>query len=194
MKKFDLASSMEQVLNSDEYKATFSSSEIMKKLAFKRVADENKETEVESEFSKVAEDKCSNCKGEIPKDKPGPCVCQGDCKDTAGTRVSTCHSKPAALYFAKPPSNDKYHPFTGKAEMSAEDAIVIVASDRLITVSEELDNAGFDELSAKAILLANEIIAEAAKKKMKKNKKSSDKKSSKKSSDKKSSKKSSKKS
>ena len=58
-----LAAEMDRVLNSEENKQLFSTSSMIEKLAFKKVSEEDAETEIEkeleSQFSKTAS--CKNC-------------------------------------------------------------------------------------------------------------------------------------
>ena len=167
MKKIDLsnilASEMDKALNSDENKSMFSSSSMLEKLAFKKVSEQDTDTEVEVEMNKVAQavDNCSahGCKEE----KDGQCKC--NCKSAEDCKKGcACHPQ------LMPTGGENQKP--GGFDWAKGASIVSVLSK----VSEVLDNNGFEKLAAAAIILADRFIVEAKAKKD--SKKSSGKKSS----------------
>lgn len=179
MKKYDLASSMEQVLGSQDYKEMFSSAETLKKLAFNKVADENKTTEVEREMEKKAQAKfqCAGCRDFYLKDKPGPCTCAADAKvkglapfELCTVGGNSCHSKPPKVKSPLSPAPAPLVP-PPAPKMSSEDRqeeITVIASSSLLKASEELEEAGFEELSARSLMILDQLIVEAKKRKAKK--------------------------
>jgi hypothetical protein len=78
-----LAAEMDKVLNSEENKQMFSSSSVLEKLAFNRVADEGKvPSEVEDELAKqgLLKTAGSSCKCEKKHGSDKKCDCPKDCK------------------------------------------------------------------------------------------------------------------
>jgi len=152
---YDIASNMDAILKDPEYKSMFSSSAVLEKLAFKRVADEDQPTEIEVELSAelmgeplevTAAKKCKVC------DKPikGTCKCaksgcEGSCK-----KGCTCGCK------------------TKKAGVEMNDMLIKSAFDSLLSASSDLEEAGLENLSANTLILMNHLIVEAKKAKMSK--------------------------
>ncbi len=163
-----LAAEMDRVLNSEENKQLFSTSSMIEKLAFKKVSEEDAETEIEkeleSQFSKTAS--CKNC--ECKNTKHDKCHC--DCHDSneADDKIET---------FPDPSNkgvNSPYVPGTQPPVKDTKDtkkaSPVRDAFHSLLKISEVLDNAGFEKEAAAAILLADQIIVEAKAKKSEKSK------------------------
>ena len=162
MKKVDLAASMESVLESAEHKDMFASAEQLQKLAFKKEAQTMANAPSPDAGHKVEQAyKCVGCADYYVKDKAGPCQCKPgaiqECAQGCG-----CHNYPAKTGFE----------FWKTQSSDAADELIVIASDSLLRASEELEEAGLEELSAKSLNLLNEIIVEAKKRKAKKSKKS----------------------
>lgn len=78
-----LAAEMDKVLNSEETKQMFSSSSVLEKLAFSRVADEGKvPSEIEDELAKqgLLKTASSSCKCDKKHGSDEKCDCPKDCK------------------------------------------------------------------------------------------------------------------
>lgn len=129
-----IAAEMDKALNSEENKQMFSSSSMLEKLAFKRVSEQDQQTEVELDLevklNKTASKKCSQC------------TCEKDC--TEGECSSKCDCK-----------KDK--------ETMDSKASRFVRT--LVSLSDELDSAGFERLAAASIMLADRLVSEAKAKK-----------------------------
>ena len=178
MSKFDfskeIAAGMEKVLNSDENKQLFSQSSMLEKLAFKRVADEDKPTEIEVEVQKTMDDslnkeaqltghtdKCTKCAGKYFMDKHPNAACNCACASPEEcANGCTCHSSPAIMEpNAMLPAPSPEPSGWGKAS-SVTDVV-----QNLLKVSDALDTLGFDKLAAATILLTDKLIVEAKAKK-----------------------------
>jgi hypothetical protein len=164
----DILVDMEKNLISN--KEMFSKSDAIEKLAFKRVSEEEKTTEVEQLFAdsvlepiKVVAQatpaataiegaapagahkaECKACKGFFVRDAGGPqcaCPCKTpmECKNNANC---TCHTHPAKQVV--------------DFKFSATSAV-----KTLVSLSNDLDDNGFDKLAAATLLLADKIVAEA---------------------------------
>jgi hypothetical protein len=135
-----IAVEMDKAINSEENKKLFSSSNMLQKLAFTRVADEGKIiSEIEAEFDKTINKtaSCSGCSCDKDKDKECKCSCHEEKESKAGTA-----EKPLVVHLAV-------------------ESIV----SKLITVSEQLDAAGFEKLAADSAVLAGRLVVEAKAKK-----------------------------
>src|SRR5271165_322967 len=79
MKNVDLSNSiaadMDKVLNSDENKQLFSSASVLEKLAFKKVSEDDKSTEVEVELENALTKNASCCECSDKKDHSCKCDC-----------------------------------------------------------------------------------------------------------------------
>ena len=134
----DLANEMERIFNSDEHKEIFGTAKNLEKVAFSRVADEDKLTsEIEIDLLSTAEkEKCCECASKEGKGK--------DCK-------CECHPKE---------SKEDKKPWDKKSEASTV--------EKLLTVSEELDGMGFERLAGMALKFAGLVVQAKAKKSDKK--------------------------
>ena len=141
----DLANEMERIFNSDEHKEIFGTAKNLEKVAFSRVADEDKLTsEIEIDLLSTAEkEKCCECASKEGKGK--------DCK-------CECHPKE---------SKEDKKPWDKKSEASTV--------EKLLTVSEELDGMGFERLAGMALKFAGLVVQAKAKKSDKKAPKKSEK-------------------
>ncbi len=152
---YDIASSMDSILKDPEHQSMFSSSAILEKLAFKRVADEDQPTEIEVELSaelmgteplEATAAKAKKCV--CGKKIGGICKCAKTCKDGVCKTDCACECK------------------TKKAGVEMSDMLIKSAFDSLMSASSDLEEAGFEHLSANALILMNHLIVEAKKKKM----------------------------
>lgn len=161
-----IMASMDQILKDPEYNRMFSPSDVLEKLAFTRVADEDKPTELEVEFA-VEIDKqeltatadnerasCIMCGKKRPgwTEAMGVCKCgaQNGCNPMEGCKEDCdcgCKVKQAEVVM---------------------DNLVKSAFNSLMSASTDLEDAGFEELSATALVLINDLIVEAKAKKNKK--------------------------
>jgi len=155
---YDIASGMEAILKDPEYKSMFSSSAVLEKLAFKRVADEELPTEIEVELS-------AELMGEEPleataasKCKVCGCKTKGVCKCASGS----CKGKESCGKGCSCECKNK------KAEVEMGDMLIKSAFDSLMSASSDLEEAGFEQLSVNALVLMNHLIVEAKKAKMSK--------------------------
>lgn len=163
---YDIASGMDAILKDPEYKSMFSSSAVLEKLAFKRVADEELPTEIEVELSaelmgeplevtageENPRETCLLCMGKRAAGSTGVCKCAaGSCKGK-----KTCGDDCSCGCKAK------------KAGVSMSDTLIKSAFDSLMSASSDLEEAGFERLSANALILMNHLIVEAKAKKMSK--------------------------
>jgi hypothetical protein len=162
---YDIASGMDAILKDPEYKSMFSSSAVLEKLAFKRVADEELPTEIEVELSAELMDSleataaeenpretCLLCMGKRAAGSTGVCKCStGSCKG-----LKTCGAGCSCGCKAK------------SAGVSMSDTLIKSAFDSLMSASSDLEEAGFEMLSANALVLMNNLIVEAKEKKMSK--------------------------
>ena len=141
----DLANEMERIFNSDEHKEIFGTAKNLEKVAFSRVADEDKLTsEIEIDLLSTAEkEKCCECASKEGKGK--------DCK-------CECHPKE---------SKEDKKPWDKKSEASTV--------EKLLAVSEELDGMGFERLAGMALKFAGLVVQAKAKKSDKKAPKKSEK-------------------
>lgn len=187
-----IASEMDRILNSEESKQIFAPSKSLEKLAFVRVSDEDKSTEIAQELE-VALDKtaqvaphvpaapaeqhkeeCKACKGFYVRDDGGPqctCLSQGlTAQDCKANPECHCHKHPAT-------------PVVNPVGWQANDGQHTVASmvAELSKISERLDSAGFEKLATVSLMLADRIVVEAKAKAKGKSSKKSEKKDSKKS-------------
>lgn len=178
MSKFDfskeIAAGMDKVLNSEENKQLFSHSSMMEKLAFKRVADEDKPTEIEVEVQKTMDNdlnkeaqvspnsaKCAKCAGKYFMDKHPDAACNCSCASAEECeRGCACHSSPAI----EEPSQIMPAPAPGPSGWGKSSSVTTVVQD-LLKVSDALDTLGFDKLAAATILLTDKLIVEAKAKK-----------------------------
>jgi hypothetical protein len=167
-----LAVEMDKALNSEENKQMFSTSSMLEKLAFKKVSEEDAETEVEKElvksFSKTAS--CKHC--ECKNTKHDKCNC--DCHDTNNAdapddKIDTFPA-PSGKGINAPyvPGTTPPVKETKKSSNSVRDAF-----HSLLKISEVLDDAGYEKISAMSILLADKLIVEAKAKSSKKSDKKS---------------------
>jgi|SRR5271165_5988114 len=87
MKNVDLSNSiaadMDKVLNSDENKQLFSSASVLEKLAFKKVSEDDKTTEVEIELENTLTKKASCCECGDKTDHSCKCDCHEEKKSEA---------------------------------------------------------------------------------------------------------------
>lgn len=166
---YDIASGMDAILKDPEYKSMFSSSAVLEKLAFKRVADEELPTEIEVELTaelmgeepleataakeeENPKETCLLCMGKRAAGSTGICKCStGSCKG-----MKTCGANCSCGCKAK------------KAGVSMSDTLIKSAFDSLMKASSDLEEAGFEALSANALILMNHLIVEAKAKKMSK--------------------------
>jgi hypothetical protein len=155
---YDIASGMEAILKDPEYKSMFSSSAVLEKLAFKRVADEELPTEIEVELS-------AELMGEEPleataasKCKVCGCKTKGVCKCASGS----CKGKESCGKGCSCECKNK------KAGVEMDDMLIKSAFDSLMSASSDLEEAGFEQLSVNALVLMNHLIVEAKKAKDKK--------------------------
>ena len=131
------ASEMERIFNSDEHKQIFGTAKELEKVAFSRVADEDKLTsEVEIDLLATAEkEKCCECASKEGKGK--------DCK-------CDCHPKES-----KEDNKEDKKPWEKKDASTVE---------KLLAVSEELDAVGLTRLAGMALKFAGLVIQAKAKK------------------------------
>jgi hypothetical protein len=155
---YDIASGMEAILKDPEYKSMFSSSAVLEKLAFKRVADEELPTEIEVELS-------AELMGEEPleataasKCKVCGCKTKGVCKCASGS----CKGKESCGKGCSCECKNK------KAGVEMDDMLIKSAFDSLMSASSDLEEAGLEQLSVNALVLMNHLIVEAKKAKMSK--------------------------
>jgi hypothetical protein len=175
----DIFADMEKNLISN--KELFSKSDAIEKLAFKRVSEEEKTTEIEQLFADsvlepikvvaadpnykpehpvAAKAECKACKGFFVRDAGGPqcaCTCKSpmECKNNANC---SCHTHPAKQVV--------------DFKFSSDNAV-----QTLVSLSNDLDDNGFDKLAAATLLLADKIVAEAKAKTKSKSKSKKDEKS-----------------
>lgn len=161
-----IAANMDAILKNPEYTSMFSSSAVLEKLAFKRVADEEVPTEVEIEFSNELSQEPLESQASSPR---ADCVACGKTRQgwTEAMGVCKCGSDGCS-----PMGGCKEGCSCGckakKAGVSMDDVLVKSAVDSLLKVSSDLEDAGFERLSAYALVLTNELVAEAKAKKDKK--------------------------
>lgn len=169
-----IASDMQKIMADPAHKNMFSSSGVLEKLAFKRVADENQPSDIEIEIMDelqaaplappvvTASAQCA-CGKSLEDGKMCKCASENGCssqgcKDGCGCG---CGAK--------------------KAGVSMSDSLVKSAFDALMRASTDLEEAGFERLSAHTLVLLDRLIVEAKDKKdPKKNDKKKDKKDDKK--------------
>ncbi len=167
---YDIASNMDSILKDPEYTSIFSSSAVLEKLAFKRVADEDKPTEIEVELSTelmneplkaTADNARADCLvcgkkrvGWTESDGVCKCAKENGCNPMTGCKEGCdCGCK------------------TKKAGVDMNDVLIKSAFDSLMSASSDLEEAGFEHLSANALILMNHLIVEAKKAKDKKKEK-----------------------
>lgn len=82
-----IAAEMDRALNSDENKQMFSSSSILEKLAFNKVSEDDKVSEIEMEFDSSLKKTagCHHCECEESKGSECECDCHEENKKKAGT-------------------------------------------------------------------------------------------------------------
>jgi hypothetical protein len=198
-----IAAEMDRILNSEENKQIFSPK--IEKLAFSRVADADKSTDLAKEME-VAMDKtaqltaapaptppgqtppaqqpatqqpnretCKACKGFYVRDDGGT---KCTCEEQ-GLKFQDCKMNPEC-HCHKHPATPAVNPVAWHADDGKTEAAPTVASmvASLNKISETLDNAGLEKLAAVSLMLADRIVVEA---KAKSKSKKSDKKDSKKS-------------
>ncbi len=167
-----IANEMDQILRSEEYQTLFSYSDKIKKLAFTRVSDENKPTEVEIEFAKELSTQPLE---EMPEEIKTASNPRGDCVACGKTRggwteeMGVCHCP--ATSGCSPMGGCKDGCSCGckakKAEVIME-TLIKSAVDALLKASSDLEDAGFEKLAGDTLILTNELIVEAKAKKNKK--------------------------
>jgi hypothetical protein len=161
----DIASSMDAILKDPEYKSMFSSSAVLEKLAFKRVADENLPTEIEVELANELSFEPLEAKASSPRadcvacgksragwsESMGVCKCvSGGCSPMGGCKEGcSCNCK------------------VKKAEVGM-DSLIKSAFDSLMKASSDLEDAGLESLASDTLVLMGNLVVEAKKKKDKK--------------------------
>jgi hypothetical protein len=164
----ELASGMNAILQDTKFTSMFSNNSVLEKLAFKRVADENIPTEIEVELSEALSQEpleatanerasCLMCGKKRPNwtEDMGVCKCakENGCDQMNGCKEGCdcgCKAKHAGV------------------EM---DNLIKSAFNSLLSASSDLDEAGFEGLSANALILMNDLVVEAKAKKSKKDEK-----------------------
>lgn len=162
----DIASGMDAILKDPEYKSMFSSSAVLEKLAFTRVADEDKPTEIEVEFAgEIGEE--SSLEVTASDNARADCVACGKKRSGWSEKDGVC--KCASKDGCSPMGGCKEGCSCGcKAKKAGVvmDTLIKSAFDSLMKASSDLDAAGFESLSANTLILMNDLIVEAKKKKM----------------------------
>ena len=161
----EIASGMSAILQDTKFTSMFSNNSVLEKLAFKRVADENIPTEIEVELSEALSQEplettanerasCLMCGKKRPgwTEEMGVCKCakENGCDQMNGCKEGCdcgCKAKHAGV------------------EM---DNLIKSAFNSLLSASSDLDEAGFEDLSANALILMNNLVVEAKAKKSKK--------------------------
>ncbi len=161
-----MASAMDATLKDPKFTSMFSSSAILEKLAFTRVADEGKPTELEIELLSEPEEVSLEV---TASDAKADCVACGkkraDWKE--GDGVCKCASKDGCSPLNGCKEGCSCGCKTKKAGV-VMDTLIKSAFDSLMKASSDLDAAGFESLSANTIVLMNDLIVEAKAKKSKK--------------------------
>lgn len=170
MKNFadNIAASMQQMLNDSNFTSMFSSSGVLEKLAFTRVADEDKPTEIEVELSEefAKQDMSQEKSAGNPR---GDCVNCFKPREGWTEEMGVC--KCSALNGCNPVMGCKENCNCGckvKKAKNNMNTLIKSAFDSLLKASSELEEAGFEDLSANALVLMNDLIVEAKKKSDKK--------------------------
>lgn len=165
---------MQNTLNDPDYRKIFSPEETLEKVAFARIADEDKQTELEVEFATEMQKEPLSV--EAQDNSRADCIVCG--KKRAGWTEATGICKCASMSSCDPMMGCKPNcdcKCVVKSAGNTMDSLIKSAFDSLMKVSSELDEAGFEELSANTLVLANNLVVEAKSKKMSKEDKAKEK-------------------
>lgn len=164
-----IASAMSETLKDPEFQSIFSPSAVLEKLAFKRVADEDKPTEIENELMvQLAPEQLETTASE-ETDVKADCVACG--KKRAGWNPSMGVCKCTTQDGCSPLDGCKDGCSCGcKAKTAGEimNDLIKSAFDSLLKASNSLEDAGFDKLATDTLILMNDLVVEAKAKKNKK--------------------------
>jgi hypothetical protein len=165
MKNFSdsIASEMNATLNDPEFKSIFSTSSVLEKLAFSRAAGEEAPLEVEIEITEELSQEPLSAQATSAR---GDCVICGKSRPnwSEADGVCKCSTSGCALMGGCKPGCS-CGCSAKKAGVSMDDVLVKSAVNALLKASSDLESAGFDRLSAYALVLTNELVAEAKSKK-----------------------------
>ena len=167
-----IASSMDAILKDPEYKSMFSTSSVLEKLAFTRVADENLPTEIEVELAAELSDQPLEATAASPK---ADCVACGKTRSnwTEDMGVCKCTSQGCS-----PMGGCKEGCSCGCKVKKAEvvmDTLIKSAFDSLMKASSDLEEAGLETLAADTLVVMTNLVVEAKKKDKKDDKKAKEK-------------------
>lgn len=164
-----IAATMERTLKDPNFSGMFTSDGILEKLAFSRVADKDKPTETELAFA-VELDKATSPLTTTASDADPAKACICGVKLAAG-KDCTCGMNGCQPMAGGCGANCACGCGTKQAGVQM-DHLIKSAFNSLMKASEELEEAGFEQLSANALLLVNDLFVEAKAKKDKKDGKS----------------------
>lgn len=165
-----IANSMSATLEDPEFQSKFDTGSYLEKVAFTKVSDEDKPTELEVEFVSEME-KSETVVVEAADNARADCVACG--KKRAGWTEAMGVCK-CASQGCSPMGGCEDGCSCGCKTKNAGvsmDSLVKSAFDKLMEASSELEEAGFEDLSAHALVLVNDLVVEAKAKKMTKEQK-----------------------
>lgn len=157
-----IATAMDATLNDPEFQSIFSPVSVLEKVAFTKVSDEDKPTELEIEFAAQTEQELTAQAGDEVK---ADCVACGKKRANWDTSMGVCK---CAGQGCSPISGCEENCSCGCKTKQAEvmmDNFVKSAFDNLMKASTDLEEAGFGTLSANALILVGDLITEAKAKK-----------------------------
>jgi len=164
----ELAASMDAIMRDEKHQKMFSTSSILEKLAFKRVADENKPSEIEVEITNALSKHEDTSLEATAGDERADCVCCGKKRANWNESMGVCKCSSKGCSPVDGCKDDCDCGCSTKKAAVTSDSLVKSACDALLKVSADLDDAGFEQLSARALIFASNLVAEAKAKKTKK--------------------------
>lgn len=167
-----IASSMDAILKDPEYKSMFSSSAVLEKLAFTRVADENLPTEIEVELSNELSDEPLEATAASPR---ADCIACGKSRANWTEAMGVCK---CASEGCSPMGGCKDGCSCGCKAKKAEvvmDTLIKSAFDSLMKAYSDLEEAGLEVQAADTLVLMSDLVVEAKKKDKKDDKKAKEK-------------------
>lgn len=167
-----IASSMDAILKDPEYNSMFSSSAVLEKLAFKRVADENLPTEIEVELAQELSEESLEATASSPR---ADCVACGKTRANWSEAMGVCKCGSEGC---NPMAGCKDDCSCGCKVKKAEvvmDTLIKSAFDSLMKASSDLEEAGLESLAADTLVLMTNLVVEAKKKDKKDDKKAKEK-------------------
>lgn len=163
-----IANSMDSMLKDPEFQSMFSAKGALSKLAFDRTAQEETSSEIEVELSDETTTEVQD-ESKTASNPRGDCVNCGKARLGWSENMGICKCGPTSG--CNPIMGCKDNCDCGCKVKKAEhtmDTLIKSAFDSLMKASSELDEAGFEDLSAGALVLMNDLIVEAKKKNDKK--------------------------